>query len=95
MYIPGIARLASIVVSVVYLAFSLVCLPGTIATRTVYAQYGSFFGHFPYFAARVPCTATEANAARAVPFGRLAPLGLGLCTISFTVSQILYLLCDS
>jgi hypothetical protein len=35
--------------------------------------------------------ATEANAARAVALGRLARLGLGVCAISFTLSQILYL----
>jgi hypothetical protein len=36
-------------------------------------------------------TPTETNAARAVPFGRLARLGLGVCAVSFTLSQLLYL----
>jgi len=32
---------------------------------------------------------TEANAARATVFGRLASLGLGVCAISFTLGQAL------
>jgi hypothetical protein len=35
--------------------------------------------------------ATNPNAARAALLGRLARLGLGLCAISFTLSQIFYL----
>ena|SRR5215813_10687747 len=35
--------------------------------------------------------ATEASEARAVVFGRLARLGLGVCAISFTLSQMVYL----
>jgi hypothetical protein len=37
------ARLASIVLGVVYLLFSLACIPGIIAAPAIYAQYGNFF----------------------------------------------------
>jgi hypothetical protein len=89
---PGIARLASIVLGVVYLLFSLACLPGIIAAPTVYAQYGSFFEQFSLLCGAIALySASEANRARAVTFGRVARIGLGLCAISFTLSQILYL----
>lgn len=86
------ARLASIVLGVVYLLFSLACIPGIIAAPTIYAQYGSFFEQFSLLCgATALYAATEASAARAVVFGRLARLGLGVCAISFTLSQIVYL----
>ena len=86
------ARLASIVLGIVYFLFSLACLPGIIAAPTVYAQYGSFFEQFSLLCGAIALyTATEANSARAVAFGRVARVGLGVCAISFTLSQILYL----
>jgi hypothetical protein len=92
MQFPRTARLASIVLAVVYLLFSLACLPGIIAAPAVYAQYGSFFEQFCLLCGAIALyAATEANRARAVAFGRVARLGLGACAISFTLSQIIYL----
>ena len=86
------ARLASVVLCVVYLCFSLACIPGIIAASTIYAQYGSFFEQFSLLCGAIALyAATEANVARAVVFGRLARLGLGVCAISFTLSQMFYL----
>jgi hypothetical protein len=91
MHYPRTARLASVVLGVVYLCFSLACVPGIIAASTTYERYGgSFFLFFSLFCGAIAlCAATEANAARAVAFGRLARLGLGVCAISFTLGQIL------
>jgi hypothetical protein len=92
MQYPRTARLASVVLGFVYLLFSLACIPGIIAASTIYAQYGSFFEQFSLLCGAIALyAATEASAARAVLFGRLARLGLGVCAISFTLSQILYL----
>src|ERR1700736_2573828 len=89
---PRTAHLASVVLCVVYLCFSLACIPGIIAAPTIYAQYGSFFEQFSLLCGSIALyAATEANAARVVVFGRVARLGLGVCAISFTLSQILYL----
>jgi len=89
---PKTARLASIVLSVVYLLFSLACIPGIIAAPSVYAQYGSFFEQFSLLCGAIALyAATESNAQRAAVFGRLARLGLGVCAISFTLSQVVYL----
>jgi hypothetical protein len=92
MQYPRTARLASIVLGVVYLLFSVACIPGIIAASTVYAQYGSFFEQFSLLCGAIALyAATEASAARALVFGRLARLGLGVCATSFTLSQIVYL----
>ncbi|MGA7413628.1 MAG: hypothetical protein WBW33_24345 [Bryobacteraceae bacterium] len=88
---PRTERLASIVLGIVYLLFSLACIPGIIARPAIYAQYGSFFEQFSALCGAIALyAATEANAARVVTFGRVARLGLGACAISFTLSQILY-----
>src|SRR5579864_1131179 len=91
MQYPRTARLASIVLGVVYLLFSLACIPGIIARPAIYVHYGSFFEQFSLLCGAIALyAATEANAARAVAFGRVARLGLGVCAISFTLSQVLY-----
>jgi hypothetical protein len=85
-------RLASMVLGIVYLLFSLACIPGIIAAPTIYARYGSFFEQFTLLCGAIALYAvTEPNAARAVAFGRVARRGLGVCAISFTLSQIIYL----
>jgi len=87
MQYPRTAHLASVILGVVYLLFSLACIPGIIAAPTIYAQYGSFFEQFSLLCGAIALyAATEASAARAVVFGRLARLGLGVCAISFALS---------
>jgi len=88
---PRTARMASVVLCLVYLCFSLACIPGTIAASNIYDRYGgSFFLFFSLLCGAIALyAATEANAARAVVFGRLARLGLGVCAISFMVGQAL------
>ncbi len=86
------AHFAAIVLGVVYSLFSLACIPGIIAAPAVYAQYGSFFEQFSLLCGAMALYAvTEASVARSLAFGRMAQRGLGVCAISFTLSQIFYL----
>jgi len=67
--------------------------PGIIAAPAIYVHYGSFFEQSSSLCGAIALyAATEANEARAVAFGRVARLGLGVCAISFTLSQMLYFL---
>jgi len=93
MQYPRTAHLASIVLCVVYLCFSLASIPDIIAASSLFERYGgSFFQQVSLLCGAMALyAATEANAARAAVLGRLARLGLGVCAISFTLSQILYL----
>ena len=90
---PRITRLATVVLCVVYFCFSLACIPDIIAASNVYDRYGgSFFVFFSLLCGAVALfAATEANAARALWFGRLARFGLGVCAISFMLGQALLL----
>jgi len=91
MQYPRTARMAAIVLCVVYFIFSLACVPGIIAAPTVYAQYGSFFEQFSLFCGSVALfAATETRASRAAAFGTFSRIGFGICAISFTLSQIVY-----
>jgi hypothetical protein len=90
---PRTARLASVVLCVVYLCFSLACIPDIIAATNIFERYGgSFFQFFSLLCGAIALyAATEKNAVRAVAFGRMARLGLGVCAISFTLGQGLLL----
>jgi len=88
---PPTARFASIALAGVYSCFSLACIAGIVAAPSTFDQYGSFFEQFCALSGAIALyAATEANPARARGFSRLARLGLGLCAISFTLSQIIY-----
>jgi hypothetical protein len=89
---PRTARLASMIFGMVYVLFSLACIPGIIARPTVFGQYDSFFEQFCLLSGAIAVyAATEASAVWSARFGRVARLGLGLCTISFTLAQLVYL----
>jgi hypothetical protein len=90
---PRTARLASVVLCVVYLCFALACIPDIIAASNIYERYGgSFFLFFCLLCGAIALYgATEPGGARALVFGRLARLGLGVCAISFTLGQALLL----
>jgi hypothetical protein len=91
--LPRTLRLASVVLAVVYLCFSLACVPDIVAATNIYEKYGGsfflflslFFGTIALYAAR------EANGARAIALGRVARLGLGVCALSFMLGQALLL----
>ena len=89
---PRTARWASIILGVVYLLFSLACIPAIIAAPASYEHYGSFFEQFSCLCGAMALyAATEAKEVRAAAWGRVARLGLGVCAISFTLSQMIYL----
>lgn len=89
---PRTAHSASIALGVVYLLFSLACIPGIVAAPAAYVHYGSFFEQFCLFCGAVAVyAATGADKARTAVLGRMARLGLGACAVSFALSQIFYL----
>ncbi len=92
MQYPRTARLASVLLCVVYFCFSLACIPDIIAASSLYERYGgSFFQQFSLLCGVIALyAATEANAAKAKLFGRAARVGLGVCAISFALGQVLY-----
>jgi hypothetical protein len=93
MLYPRTARLASIVLGIVYLCFSLACVPDIVAAANIYEKYGgSFFLFFSLLCGAIALhAATEMRDTRALVLSRLARIGLGVCAISFTLGQALLL----
>lgn len=90
---PRTARLASLVFSIVYLCFSLACIPDIVAAANIYDKYGgSFFLFFSMFCGAIALfAATEGNAMAARLLRRVARFGIGVCAISFALGQALLL----
>jgi hypothetical protein len=90
---PRTARLASVVLCIVYLCFSLACIPDIIAASNIYERYGgSFFLFFCLLCGAIALyAATKADDRSALMFGRVARVGLGVSAISFTLGQALLL----
>jgi hypothetical protein len=90
---PRTLRAASVVLGVVYLCFTLACVPDIIAAATVYEKYGGSFFLFLslVWGALATYAATETDLARAAALGRVARIGLGICALSFTLGQALAL----
>ena len=89
---PRTVRLGSVVLVIVYLAFSLACIPSILAATNAFEKYGgSFFQMFSVVCGALALyAATEASAAKALALGRVARSGLGVCAISFAWSQVLF-----
>ena len=91
MQCPRSGRSASVVLCVVYLCFTLACIPEIIAASNVYERYGgSFFLFFSLLCGAIAGYAGTATA-RLIVLRRLARLGLGVSAASFTLGQILLL----
>lgn len=89
---PRAARWGAILLSAVYFLFLLAGIPQIIAAPATYGSYVFFFEQFSILCGAVAaCAATEISSARALAAGRLALIGLGISTISFTLAQIFYL----
>ena len=86
---PRILRLASVVLCVVYLCFSLACATDIIAAWNIYESYGGSFFLFFSLLCRAIVLYTATEAARVALLRRLARHGLGVSAISFALSQIL------
>ena len=89
---PRTTRFAALLLCVVYLCFSLACIPDIVAGSSLYERCGgSFFQHFSMLCGALALYATtEASPAKTLAFGRVARIGIGVCAISFALSQVLY-----
>ena len=88
--LPRAARWASIVLCFVYLCFSLACISNIIAAPTTFDSYDSFFEQFCLLCGSIALYAATTTS-KTTRLGRLARLGLGVCAISFTLAQVIYL----
>lgn len=92
MFHPRTLRGAAIVLGVVYLLFTLACVPGIARDPANYGEYVDIFELFAVVCGALAVyAATELRASRSAALGRAARIGLGVCALSFALSQVVYL----
>jgi uncharacterized membrane protein YphA (DoxX/SURF4 family) len=83
---------AAIVLSVTYLFFALLWLPRWLAKPQSYDPLGNFFEEFSMVsAALIVYASTLQDRQRATNLARFGYYGFGICVVSFTLGQALYL----
>ncbi|HEX5184592.1 MAG TPA: hypothetical protein VFW19_15765 [Allosphingosinicella sp.] len=90
--LPRTARPAAILLAILYSLFSLACIPDIVAAPGAYEHYGSFFEQFTLIWGAIAIHAVaQANVDLDAALARASRLGMGVCAISYTLSQIFYL----
>src|SRR5579875_1968197 len=90
--LPRTARPAAMLLVVLYSLFSLACIPDIVAAPGSYEHYGSFFEQFTLIWGAVAIyAAAQKNIQLGAALARAARLGIGVCAVSYTLSQIFYL----
>jgi hypothetical protein len=85
-------RVATIVLGITYLFFGLLWLPRWLATPQAYDPLGNFFEQFSMVCgALIVYASTLQDPQRAAKVSRFGYYGFGVCVISFTLGQALYL----
>ena len=86
---PRTARAGSIALGIIYLIFSLTCIPGIIAAPRVFDEYDGFFEQFCLLCGAIAVYAsTDNNDAGNKAYARFARVGLGFCAVSFALAQL-------
>lgn len=87
------ARAGAIALGVVFSVFALLWIPRIIAEPRVYDRWGNFFEQFSQFAGTLIVYATvgESDSERAAKMARVGYFFFGICVVSFTLDQVVYL----
>jgi hypothetical protein len=81
------------VLGAIYLIFALLWVPYIVATPRVYDRWGNFFEQFSIVSGALVVygLASQSDAARAAWLVRIGYICFGICVISFTLEQLVYL----
>lgn len=87
------ARAGAAALGCVFLIFALLWVPSVVADPRVFGGWGSFFEEFSQFAGAliVYAAMSPSNPARAARAARAGCVFFGICVVSFTVFQVVYL----
>ncbi|MFZ0799174.1 MAG: hypothetical protein WCA13_19625 [Terriglobales bacterium] len=90
---PRTARAGAIALGTIYLIFALLWLPLFIEKPQVYDRLGNFFEQFSLVAGALIVYASlePGDSVRAAKMARLGYFFFGICVVSFTVEQLVYL----
>ncbi len=87
------ARTGAIALGVIYLTFALLWVPRIAAEPLVYDRWGNFFEQFSQVAGAliVYASSSRSNSERSGRLARIGYTSFGICVVSFTMEQLMYL----
>ncbi len=90
---PRTARAGALVLGAIYLMFALLWVPHIAAKPQTYDPWGNFFEQFSLVSGAliVYATAARSNSERATRVARIGYICFGICVVSFTLEQLVYL----
>jgi uncharacterized membrane protein YphA (DoxX/SURF4 family) len=90
---PRTARAGALALGILYLIFALLWVPRIAATPQIYDPWGNFFEQFSIVSGALIVYAAfgQSNPKRAARVARIGYVGFGICVVSFTLEQLVYL----
>jgi uncharacterized membrane protein YphA (DoxX/SURF4 family) len=87
---PRTARAGAVALGAIYLIFALLWVPYIVATPQVYDRWGNFFEQFSIVSGALIVYASVSSS-EAARLARIGYICFGICVISFTLEQLVYL----
>jgi uncharacterized membrane protein YphA (DoxX/SURF4 family) len=90
---PKTARAGALALGAIYLIFALLWVPRIVAEPLVYDRWGNFFEQWSLVSGAI-IVCTTAGRSKSEPVGTMARIGyifFGICVVSFTLEQLIYL----
>ena len=85
------AKTGALVLTAVYLVFTLLCVPGIATAPRIYNSWGNFFEQFSLVTGAAMVYARLSSAWPPETLNRIGRILLGICAASFTIEQAFYL----
>jgi hypothetical protein len=85
------AKPGAAVLGAAYLVFALLCVPGIVTAPKIYNSWGNFFEQFSLVAGAAIVYARLSSAWSRETLNRIGRILLGICVVSFTLEQAIYL----
>jgi len=87
------ARAGSFALGAIYLIFALLWVPHIVATPRIYDGWGNFFEQFSLVSGAliVYASVSRSDSERAAKLARIGYIFFGICVVSFTLEQLVYL----
>jgi hypothetical protein len=84
-------KIGAVLLTVVYLAFAFLCVPGIVAKQQIYNSWGNFFEQFSLVIGAAIVYARLSSRWPRETLDRIGRIVLGICVASFTLEQAFYL----
>ena len=88
---PGTAKAGAIVLSAIYLAFAIACVPRIVVKPQIYNNWGNFFEQLSLVSGAAIVYAQLSSSWSREIVCRMGRIRLGLCSASFALEQAFYL----